>query len=302
MSYELLLSWISEKGEGTWADFKSTFDWLFPSGEDPAAQAWIAARDLAALGHIDIAWGEQMRWSAAPAVITMLPRSGGRALVTGSRTRWLRRRLEELAIELDLYVDEVPQQQGPSSLLLCCGSHQDAENIASQLGIAYTYSVAEQLAAMLPPLSAWIAVSEPRPLTLGFEVERLDTTDLQWYGCDTQQEPGLYRCRTFSHHEYALHDALGGWRQVVREVGVYEVLRWDGPGEELRYDEQTGALRMVADAALPPLHARAATLASGRLPDRGWADGYTRLRYWNVPRSVAERIASALGQRLIEVT
>jgi hypothetical protein len=301
VSYDLLLSWVSERGEGTWAEFKSVFDWLFGTSEDPAARAWIAARDLAALGHIDISWGTQMRWSAAPPVVTMLPRSGGRALITGSRTRWLRSRLGQLANELDLYINEVAQKRAPSSLMLCCSSHEDAEAVAAALGIAYTYSVSEQLAAMLPPLNAWLEVSEPRALTLGFEAERLNVSDLFWYYVDDTDQPGLYRCRTFSGHEYALRDPLGGWRQVVREIGVYEVLRWEQKTNELRYDESTGALRMAADAALPPLHGRAATLASGRLPDRWRKDNYEWLRHWNVPRTVAERIAESLGQRLVDI-
>ena len=33
MKYELLLHWASERGAGTWAEFRDAHDWLFNTGE-----------------------------------------------------------------------------------------------------------------------------------------------------------------------------------------------------------------------------------------------------------------------------
>lgn len=297
--HELLLEWVSERGDGSWSDFKRAFDWLFARRDDPAAHAWRAARDLAALGHLEIAWGREVRWTAAPPVLTLLPRSGGRALLTGARTRELTRAAEETAERLDLYLHRQPQRHGPPTMMVLCSSHEDAEQLALELDIPYTYSVANQLAAMLPPLQSWIELAEPRPLASGLDIERFEPLQLCWRYVAEPEGPGLYRCRTWSGHEYALWNAVGGWHQVVPEVGVYETLRWEGVNV-LHYDQSSGVLTMPAEAALPPLHARAATLASGVLASMCRRKGLTWTNHWNIPASVAEGIASSLGQALIE--
>ena len=71
--YDRLLEFLSEKGSGEWKELKEAFDWIWGPTDDPAERAWIAARDLAALGHIEVAWGERIRWCAAPPLLTMLP-------------------------------------------------------------------------------------------------------------------------------------------------------------------------------------------------------------------------------------
>ena len=75
---------------------------------------------------------------------------------------------------------------------------------------------------------------------------------------------------------------------------------WLEREDVLDYDEATGALTMPVEAALPPLHARAATLASGVLPSRLRHDGLAWATHWNIPLSAAKGIASSLGQVLIE--
>ena len=84
---DLLLTYLSEKGEGAWQELKDAWGWILGPSDDPAAKAWIAARDLAALGHIEVAW-EEGTWCASPPLVTMIPRSGGRVFVTGARTRY----------------------------------------------------------------------------------------------------------------------------------------------------------------------------------------------------------------------
>ena len=57
---------------------------------------------------------------------------------------------------------------------------------------------------------------------------------------------------------------------------------------------------MPEEAALPPMHARAATLASGILPSRQRHDNLNWLKHWNISVAVAEGIAGSLGQVLLD--
>ena len=59
----------------------------------------------------------------------------------------------------------------------------------------------------------------------------------------------------------------GGWFRVPPEPAVYEVLRWEDR-HVLEYDESKRTLTVPGTAALPLLAARAATLCSGRVPQR----------------------------------
>jgi hypothetical protein len=257
----------------------------------------------------------------------MIPRSGGRVFVTGARTRHFIARLYKAAKARDLWIDESGLQRGPTSIYVACQSHLDAEALAADLGVGYTYQAAEQIAGLLPPLAAYSRLSDPRELPRGLELERFDTGSLEWTETDRRDEAGLYRCRTYEGHLYALLDAMGHWHRTIKEIAAYEVLRWESR-PVLTYAEEAETLTVPAEVSLPALHGRAATLCSGRLPKytapraqqtgsrhgrerlagqqrrrRGSAArrppaGRGTLTYANIPLAIAERIASSLSQTL----
>lgn len=307
-AYDLLLSFLSERGCGSWTALKEAWEWITGSTEDPGDHAWIVARDLAALGHIEMAWGSKTGWCAAPPLLTLLPRSGGRALVTGSRTRWLYEpggpdqqasgELVRAVSELNLWLDEYTPAKGLTTLLVACEDEREATRLAERLGIAYTYEVADQLSALLPPLCSYATVWPEGSLPKGFDAEAFRPETCTWAPIEMPQEYGLYRCRTYQGHVHALHGPTG-WRRVVRELGVYEVLRWEGRSV-LAYSADGLELTVPVGASLPVLHARAATLCSGLLP-RFSRHGGGGLTYCNVPGDIAERVATALNQILTEV-
>lgn len=299
--YDQLLRFLSEKGSGSWRDLKVAFDWIWGPTDNPAEKAWIAARDLAALGHLEIAWDRDAVWSVAPPQLTMLPRSGGRAFVTGARTGFLDRRLEEVAADRNLWIDRCGKQFAPQTLLLASSSHLDAEGFAAVAGIGYTYSVADQISALLPDLPRYMeGFATGKGLPAGFDAELFDPQTQEWHEAGELDERGLYRTRTFDGQVFALLDATSQWRRPVKEFGVYEVLRWEELNV-LEYVQSRAELRVPAGAPLPALHARAACLCSGRIPRVQYRPGQSPLLiYDNVPAAVASRIARSLNQELGE--
>lgn len=299
--YDLLLRFLSEKGSGSWRNLKVAFDWIWGPTDNPAEKAWIAARDLAALGHLEIAWDQDAVWSVAPPLLTMLPRSGGRAFVTGARTGFLDRRLEEVAADRNLWIDRCGGQFGPQTLLLASSSHLDVKGFAADAGIGYTYSVADQISALLPDLPRYMEGFAPgKGLPAGFDAELFEPLTQEWHDLGEPDERGLYRTRTFDGQVFALLDATSQWRRPVKEFGIYEVLRWEELNV-LEYAESRGELRVAAGAPLPALHARAACLCSGRLPRIQYRRGQSPLlAYDNIPAAVATRIAGSLNQELGE--
>jgi hypothetical protein len=333
-TFDLFLTYLSEKGEGQWEELKEAWRWLAGASGEPESQAWIAARDLEALGHIEVAWEQELAWCAAPPLLTMIPRSGGRVFLTGARTRHLESQLNDAAEKLDLWVDYCDAQRGPRTVYVACRSSEQIKQLSAALEVDYTYQVAEQIVSLLPQLPSYGSLDQQGELPRGLEAERFDVSTVSWEQSEARDAPGLYRVRTYSEQLHGLRHPTGSWTRVLKELGVYEVLRWSGK-KVLRYSEQTGRLVVPVEARLPSLHARAVTLCSGRLPSltsvtpepagsrrkqapsrRGLGGRHGRgkalpppdrpkqqhfLNYENVPASVAERVASALEQALQEV-
>lgn len=277
--------------------------------QDPASAAWIAAANLSALAHFEIAWEGETEWRAAPPVITMLPNSGGRALLTGARTRTLYRRAAEdrpasgrlvsAVDELDLWVDVVDQPDGPSSVLIASNRTEDAEQLAELCGVEFSYSVSEQLSMLLPGLDAAVRLGRPAPVPQGFPVERFDTAELRWRESTEEEaaEPGLSRIRTWQAHVHILTTPMKTTLHIARQPAVFEVLRWEAKAV-LQYDADTWELWTPVNARLPLLQERAAVLCTGLLPRFQVRDRIGGIRHFNVPPSIAERIARSLDQSL----
>jgi hypothetical protein len=315
MIHDRLLGYLSEKGRGSWSELRDAWDWLAPD-HDRATSTSVVVHELSSLGHIEVSWNpDGIEWCAAPPVITMIPRSGGRALLTGGRTRFLYEpatslrgkgrqhagALVDAVNDLNLWLDPFRQARGPTTLMVACESDRDAQELAYRLGIRFNYSVARQLAAILPPLPQYAKLWTHGELPRGFDFERFDVNRLRWLPADDSAPDGLYRAQTFSEHAHALHTPLG-WLRVTRDHAVYEVLRWEERAV-LRYNVGTLELSVPFFAPLPGLHARAAVLSSGMLPEtreRRAVSGRTILSrvYQNVDKEVAEQIASSLSQKL----
>src|SRR4051812_2564587 len=160
MNWDLLLAWLSEKGSGSWPELKAAHDWLTRDEEGPPSRAWTVARDLSALGHLEISWADGGSWSAAPPVLTLIPNTG-RALLTGARTRELfdpvteQGRLADAIDELNLFLDPWDQREGPTTVTIGLDRETDAESLAEALDIPYTFAVAEQIARLLPTLEGY---------------------------------------------------------------------------------------------------------------------------------------------------
>lgn len=312
---DTFLEWLSEKGEGTWDEFRATWSWLISKNQaihesDPAQAAGVIAANLSALGYIEMSWQPDPRWTIAPPTITMLPVSGGRALLTGARSRelcWLpvdrredaRGMLPRVADELDLWIDYPQLHKAPTSVLIASNKPEDAERLANQCGIGYSYSVSQQLSAMLPALDLYVQLWEQRPLPQGFPVERFDCSAYKWVESSESEASarGLYRSITWESHVHTLVLSTGIPVRATRQHAVYEVLRWNAT-QALSYSAPSRELWVPVAARLPLLQERAAVLCSGLVPMYRRCDGVDGLTYVNVPRAVAQRIALSLAQRL----
>jgi hypothetical protein len=298
---DLLLEWVSERGEGSWSSFREAYDWL-QAGEDlaPWETASLIARQMSALGHLEIDW-RRSRWAASPPILTLLPSAGAHALLTGGRTRELVERLAAVREEReDIYcLEPIEQALAPNALLIACDDERSMRDLAGSLEIGASYSVAGQLAAVLPRLDSYLPGTEVAAAPAGYGVQLLDLERLDWHDVEDEHEPGLYRHQAPDGRRFRFLDGARVSHEVDLSIGAYAALRLVASEGWLKWFRRSlnGDLEVRIGAPLPTLHARAAALCSGLAPRRSG----NCLVYVNVPEEIAALIADSLGQKLTVV-
>ncbi|WP_328633335.1 hypothetical protein [Streptomyces sp. NBC_00356] len=305
---DLLLRWLSEEGAGQLTEVKQGLWWLgtkeCPEIGPGAPGRWL--RDAVSLAYLDIDWSER-RWSAAPPVLTPLPRAQGLAVLTGSRTTAFARHLTEFEkdglVKLYRASSKRPPQDIPlpGSLLVQFSEDSELRELGDDLGATCVPCFAYQGAALLPANTLKERTSAPE---FGAPLEQYDFGRCQYVPVRRPQSDGLYRLKRRDSKRVCqvLHD--GAWYETSHEHGVYavlvtqsataNVLRWR-PEEDCGRG-RIGTLFVDWGYPLPDLQRRVAAMCSGLAPRIN--EGAENLAYDNVPEVVAIKIARSLGQTL----
>ena len=307
---DLLLRWVSERGAGVLSDVKQGMWWLAsihcPDIEPGAPGRWL--RDAVSLGHMDIDWRNR-RWSAAPPVLTRLPRARGLAALAGSRTAAFDDRIEQAVKDGLVELFRVPSARPPRdiplpvSLIVQFDDEAGLAQWAAELGAEYTSCFALQGAALLPPLGLEVRTSKPE---FGQPLEQYNLDRREYQPASRPLSDGLYRLKQREGKRVCQVLRNGEWYETSHEEGVYSVLESRDPeADVLRWlpeqdcgRERFGTLYVDWGYPLPDLHRRVAVMCSGLAPRiNAHAEN---LAYDNVPKTVAIKIADSLGQHLGE--
>ena len=307
---DLLLRWVSERGEGALSDVKQGMWWLAatrcPDIEPGAPGRWL--RDVVSLAHMDIDWHNR-RWSAAPPALTRLPQARGLAVLTGSRTAALDARLEEAVQDGLVELFRVPSERPPRdiplpvSLIVQFNDEAGLMTWAAELGVSYSPCFALQGAALLPQLRLDVRTSAPE---FRMPLEQYSLHHREYQSVPRPQVDGLYRLKRRDSKRVCQVLRDGEWYETSHEQGVYSVLAYRNPDADvIRWLPETdcgrerfGTLYVDWGYPLPDLHRRVAVMCSGLAPRiNAHAEN---LAYDNVPKAVAMKIADSLGQHLGE--
>lgn len=291
--HDLLLHWMSERGAGSWQQFKAAYEWLF-AGVPGARSPSVVMRTLDALGHVEMAWATG-RWTVAPPVLVALPLGGMYASLVGARTARIEGTLTDLdegLDDIDAVVETVRQRAAPTAVFVGGGAWEDLEAAAHALGATFAPRFPESLARRLPPLAR---PKGPPQSELPDGFEWFDAGDLRWR-TGTSSSLGLRQYTHFGVTSHYWNDG-SGWREVDKDSGRYLELERRGRNI-LRFERDgvSGRLQVPMEAPLPRLQARVAATCSGIAP---WTSGGL-LEYLNVPLEIAGTLAQSLGQRLID--
>jgi len=292
--YDCLLTWASELGTGSWRQWRETCDEL-------AIEPTIAAQNLAALGHVELDWATDT-FSCAPPTAAFLRSSSGCLLLTGARRRnqlaTLRALVEDNS-DLDVYLHEAQSQRTGPATVLVEAELRDAEAFCAAAGLRFAFDPAQRLAAALPRMSfETVAAHEQWPPDATLPRRRFDPDRVALMpdrGRD--REDGLWWYEGYRRQVAWVSRAGEWWRFSTREYAPYLAF----PEHTfLRYSARHRQLTVPTRTPLPPLAARAATLASGRLPRQTGEAEANRLVYLNIDAVLAARIAASLSTPLGE--
>ncbi|WP_406727388.1 hypothetical protein WJ438_26035 [Streptomyces sp. GD-15H] len=303
----VLLRWLSESRSGRASALRD--------GVRSQAQAWGRElreyadwdwmRGAMALGFIDVDLRAD-RWSVAPLVLTRLPHADGLALLTGARTTETQARIEAAAQEW-MELISVPHQSVagevplPDTLLLQYEDLRSLEKTAHLLEARFVPCAATQLTELLPKASLGAEAAPPGGSTMN-TLEKYEMRLQRFEPVESYDEDGLYRWRGADYVRLVRLRHNGVFYATERETGLYlelerhrtSAMRWRSEAGKGR--SGVGQLFVDRYAPLPALHQRTAVLCSGISPVT--ARKARTQTYTNVPRAVAEALASSLQQHL----
>lgn len=303
---DLLLRWMSEVGAGTTADLRARIDWIARTANiEPRSYTsgrWL--RDLSSLGHCEVDW-ETGRWSIAPPALVRLPSAGGLAVIAGARRPRMIRELDDFCGWLPPARRQPPAGEVPlpTTLYVTFTRESDLAEAADAAGLTLAGQAAERIALSLPSALPHVATGPP---AYGAQLKRLETSHPRdWRvvsATDANPQDGLYAEQANGRTRHIMRRD-GEWFACDLSTGIFaelarrneSALRWRADAG--RETAGTGTLFVDWGAPLPPLHSRTLVLCTGLPPRFGTAA--TTAIYENVPRRVASRVCTSLGQSLV---
>ena len=262
MNDNLLLFYLSELGHGNWSRFRQALEYLADDEED--LYRTVKARQLSMLGHVEFAFEGDLRWAICEPTIAWLSKDDQlTGVLCGCRSEQQLEALARGCLELDCELLQVPNPEGPDTILITVPSNSVGEQLAQQLGLKSQPDAASRLAEILPDIEAYYDLCPHEPVPRGYKTEQYDLEQLRWLEVEEDDAPGFYRY-THYRREYRLK-LSATCVKVPPYVGIFIWLQ-HAKKIVFTYNPKTLTLQGPASAILPPLFGRAAILCSGFLP------------------------------------
>ncbi|MGY4100431.1 hypothetical protein ACW2Q0_12880 [Nocardia sp. R16R-3T] len=306
MDADLLVTWMSEVGSGDIRDLRQRIAWAARAADrSPKSYEtgrWL--RDVSALGHAEICW-QGGTWAVAPAVATLLPATGGTAVLAGSRRVGLVERLEELAavhVERPAINHDGPLPV-PSSVFVQSDSVEELRASLAEEDVEYVGCAARSIAIGLRQIAHGPPAAPP---VRGEAVEHLTSHgDEVRFHSGLPTGDGLCRMSVYGRPSYR-YRSNGSWYHTDHATGILldradrgiNVFRWRP--ERVADGEEIGTAFIDRSAPLPPLQARALVLCSGLATQ--FSDRARTAIFRNVPKGIALLVAESIRQEMSILT
>jgi hypothetical protein len=170
----------------------------------------------------------------------------------------------------------------------------DLDELCALTGLEYVFDPADRIADRLGVATLErVAHREDWPPRDEIPRRRFDPASMRFGSAVNGETRGLWWYDGYRREEAWIRDEAGWWQVPIREYAPY--LTYPHVGF-LRYSRERQQLLVPSLVPLPPLQARAATLASGRLPRRSGTR--SEWLYENITPVLAKRFTDSLATPL----
>lgn len=289
MNWELLLEWMTHVGSGRWSTFRDAAAELSGAEDDDLQNLCRSLRiTLSDLGHADFFVEGTSRWHVRrPALLGLLSREG--AVLGGGRTRRLVANLMDAASKAEIPTTVADLGEGVSQVQMAAPPVQLAD-LARALGIEYVPAATNAISARLIPVRRLLEQAPLCAEPMNWAVRSWSFDAKEWVVGRLRKTAREYSSR-HGARRYMVDVGHGVLREIEKREAIYAAALLQSR-RILDYDAAEGRLRVPRSAPLPDLHARAACLAGGNLPQP--SNGF--LMFAEVPPDAASVLFVLLGQ------
>ncbi len=320
MSLDNLLIWMSARGWGSWAQFRSAVEELHIESEEGNSDRELsddsvsndlpfyqAVRlDLQRLAHVEFDSTGNLGWRVVPPVLALTDLNGSAGgILCGARYPALYDKLSKLN---GVVCDIKEKISMPACIRLLAQDYDLLQVAAQMMGVTVQVQAPGVLLAAIPP------VDDPRsrhhaepPEGPGWTIDRFIPGELHWttrnLKDDRNLEPrdidhwqnGLFRYR-MKYQRFHFLRWGGKTFKVPVQVGKYAILKHQRIRRLLRYESEVAVFSVPKSCRPPLLMERALVLCSGFLPHVDKKSG--RLEYTGVPVEIARLVSKLLRQEM----
>lgn len=283
MNADTLLYWLTDRGSGSWQQFKNAVSVL--GGERPGISSYV----LGSFGYVDFLCSSGARWKICPPALFRFSRNHDAAILTGARTPALVQSLSEEAIANDCEIISEPHAGEPVQIVVR-GDPESLDCLAATVRVSIVHDPLAHFCSAVKPLrNAMARCSESRPVN--WTPRFFDLATLSWVDGLRPQSACEFTSR-FQQKRYFLHARRNRYIPMRRAEAVYAAAAINGV-QLASYAESEGALVVPIAASLPLEYACWATLMSGHRAH--FENG--SIKYTGLQRKSALMLLVNLGQR-----
>lgn len=293
MNGELLLHWMSDRGEGGWPLFRQAVVELLNEDADLESELRAARARLSDLAHAEFFVRGTNRWRVLRPILAGTTGHPQEAVLCGGRSRSLLEDVQRAAVRSGCRVSVTTVPDTPDDVRVS-GPAEALPRVASALSVPYVAELASALCAQAQPISSVVGSAAPESPPRNWSPSSFDFRTMAWV--DGLEADSAYRFT--SRHGPARYYVRGPRRTLRRvdaRIAPYAVAAVRCI-PLLSYDATRQTLSMPRRVPMPEPYARIAAACAGRAAAA--VDGM--LVYEGIPKQIAAALFVLVGQRPLD--
>ncbi len=289
MNCDLLLTWMTHLGEGSWMSFRKAAEEIAGGDPDPLELSRALRVGLSDLGFTEFFVDGTQRWRMLPPVLGGLAAQEDAAALYGSRTPALVEALRNAAEAHGGRLEEEGLQDCPTSFRVV-GERRVIAAISRRIGVAYEPDNGRRIAEDVPPIPCVLETAAQEPGPLNWKARSFDLGICAWVD-GLLPNAACEFTPIYGPSKYYIRRKSGKLLRMPKRESLYAAAMLKGV-RLIDYEPDAMKLSAPLFAPMPELYARAACLCACRPAQI--ING--RFVYCDVTPQVATLLMIAAGQ------